>query len=222
MTDSLDLAPVITFVRSLRANNNREWFEAHRPEFLAARKHFEDYVAAIIKALSRTEPVGGLNPKDCIFRMNRDLRFSRDKSPYKPYMGANIAPGGRKSRRLGYYIHIEAADHSIIGGGLYEPEPSQLAAWRASIDRDSRTFRRIIAKAPFRKYFGQVRDDSLKTAPRGYPKDHPDLDLLQLKRVAIWRELSDKQVLSRRFLRETLDTLKAMRPFLRYLQSLTR
>ena len=220
MTGSLDLAPVITFVRALKRNNSREWLEAHRPDYHAARQHFEDYVAAIIEALSRTAPMGALSPKDCIFRLNRDLRFSRDKSPYKPYMGAYIAPGGRKSRRLGYYIHIEAADHSIIGGGLYEPEPSQLAAWRASIDRDSRNFRRITAAAAFRKYFGQVRGDRLKTAPRGYPKDHPDLDLLQLKRVTIWREVSDKQVLSRLFLRETLYTLKAMKPFLGYLQSL--
>jgi uncharacterized protein (TIGR02453 family) len=136
-------------------------------------------------------------------------------------MSANVAPGGRKSGRLGYYVHIEAENHSILGGGLYEPEPPQLAAWRTSIDRDSRAFRKVIAAADFRKYFGRVRDDRLKGAPRGYPKDHPDLDLLQLKRVAIWRELSDKQVVSRRFLRETLDTFKAMRPFLRYLQDLT-
>jgi uncharacterized protein (TIGR02453 family) len=220
LTESPDLAPVVAFVRSLKRNNYREWFEAHRPDFDLARRHFEDYVAAMIQALSRTEPMGALTPRDCIFRMNRDLRFSRDKSPYKPYMSAYIAPGGRKARRLGYYVHIEAADHSIIGGGLYEPEPSQLAAWRASIDRDSRTFRRITSAGAFRKYFGQVRGDRLKSAPRGYPKDHPDLDLLQLKQVAIWREISDKQVLSHLFLEETLATLKAMKPFLGYLRSL--
>jgi uncharacterized protein (TIGR02453 family) len=151
--------------------------------------------------------------------MNRDLRFSKDKSPYKPYMSAYIAPGGRKARRLGRYVHLEASDHSIIGGGLYEPEPAQLAAWRASIDREARTFRRITSAAAFRKYFGQVRGDRLKGAPRGYPKDHPDLDLLQLKQVAIWREISDEQVLSPHFLQETLATAKAMGPFLGYLQS---
>jgi uncharacterized protein (TIGR02453 family) len=220
MTSDPDLRPVLAFVRSLRGNNNREWFHAHRAEFQAARLRFEAYLEALIAGLARTESLGILTPKDCIFRMNRDLRFSKDKTPYKPYMSAYIASGGRKSRRLGYYVHLEAGNHSILGGGLHEPEPHQLAAWRASIDRDSRSFRKLAAASSFRKYFGQVRGERLKGAPKGYPKDHPDLDLLQLKRVTIWREMPDVRVVSPDFYRETLATFRAMRPFLRYLQTL--
>jgi uncharacterized protein (TIGR02453 family) len=220
MTSDPSLRPVLTFVRSLRANNNREWFHAHRPEYEAARLHFEAYIEALIAGLARTESLGILTAKDCIFRMNRDLRFSKDKTPYKPYMSAYIASGGRKSRRLGYYVHLEAGDHSILGGGLYEPEPHQLAAWRASIDRDSRPFRKLAAASRFRKYFGLVRGERLKGAPKGYPKDHPDLDLLQLKRVAVWREMRDEIVVSPNFLRETMATFRALRPFLHYLQDL--
>jgi uncharacterized protein (TIGR02453 family) len=220
MTSDLDLRPVLAFVRSLRRNNNRDWFEAHRPEFQDARLRFEAYLSALIAGLARTESLGILSPKDCIFRMNRDLRFSKDKTPYKPYMSAYIASGGRKSRRLGYYVHLEAGNHSILGGGLHEPEPHQLAAWRASIDRDSRPFRQIATARGFRKYFGQVRGERLKGAPKGYPKDHPDLDLLQLKRVTVWREMPDASVVAPDFLRQTLATFGAMRPFLRYLQDL--
>ena len=221
MQAQLDLRPVLTFVRGLKRNNNRPWFEAHRPAFQEARLCFEEYVSSLITELNRTESLGGLTPKDCVFRMNRDLRFSRDKTPYKPYMSAYIAPGGRKSRRLGYYVHIEADDHSMLAGGLHEPEPHQLAAWRASIDRDPRPFKKIAAARNFRKLFGKVRGESLKTAPRGYPKDHPDLHLLRLKRVTVWREITDKQLASQHLLRQTLGTFKAMRPFLRYLEDLT-
>lgn len=220
MGNHIDLHPVLAFVRALRRNNNREWFEAHRPQFQTARSHFEDYVGVLIAELRRTERLDALTPKDCIFRMNRDLRFSKDKTPYKPFMSAYIAPGGRKSRRLGYYVHLEAGDHSILGGGLHEPEPHQLAAWRASIARDPRPFRRLAASGSFRKYFGEVRGESLKTAPKGFAKDHPDLDLLRLKRVTVWREITDRQAASQDFVRETLATFKAMRPFLAFLQDL--
>jgi len=220
MADDLRLQPVLDFVQGLQRHNRRDWFVAHRPQFEVARSHFEAFVAALITELSRTEPLGGLTPRDCIFRLNRDLRFSRDKTPYKPYMSAYIAPGGRKSRRFGFYVHIEAGNHSMLAGGLHEPEPAQLAAWRAAIDRDPRPFRRIENAPDFRKYFGRVQGERLKTAPRGYPQDHPDLDLLRLKRVTVWREVGDRQVASASFLRESLKTFKAMKPFLDYLQAL--
>jgi uncharacterized protein (TIGR02453 family) len=219
-SDEMDLRPVLEFVRGLRRNNKREWFEAHRATYVEARRHFESYVGALITALRRSESLGALSPADCIFRMNRDLRFSRDKTPYKPYMSAYIAPGGRKSRRLGYYVHLESGDHSILGGGLHKPEPRQLAAWRASIDRDPRRFKSVAAAPSFRKYFGTVHGDRVKTAPKGYARDHPDLELLQLKSVMVSREMSDRAVASAAFFKETLATFKAMRPFLAYLEGL--
>ncbi len=220
MTPPIDLQPVVDFVQRLNRNNNRAWFEAHRDEMQAARGNFEDYIAILIGELSRTDSLSGVTPKDCIFRLNRDLRFSRDKAPYKPYMSAYIAPGGRKSRRLGYYVHIQAGDRSMAAGGLHEPEPRQLASWRASIDRDPAPFTKIASAKLFRKYFGEVGGESLKTAPRGYPKGHPNLDLIRLKSVTVSRPFSDSQVTSPGFIKETLATFDAMRPFLKYLSSL--
>ncbi len=220
MKAEIHLEPILTYLKRLRAHNNREWFVANRGEYEAARAQFEVYVAAVIKALSRTEPLAGLTPKDCIFRINRDLRFSKDKTPYKPYMSAYIAPEGRKSRRLGFYLHLEPNNHSMLGGGLHEPEPVQIAAWRAAIDRDARPFLKIARAASFRRYFKEVEGERLKSAPRGYAKNHPHLDLLRLKRVTITRSLTDREVISPRVLRETLATFTAMKPFLAYLEAL--
>jgi uncharacterized protein (TIGR02453 family) len=219
MTSPIDLHPVLEFSSALKEHNSREWFQGHRAEYELARGHFEDLVARLIDLLSPTVRLGNLTPRDCIFRIHRDLRFSRDKTPYKPYMSAYIAPGGRRSRRLGYYIHIEP-DHSMLAGGLHEPDPRALASFRAQIDQDPARFKRIVSTPVFRKTFGGVGGSSLKTAPRGYPRDHPDLDLLRLKSVTVSRHVPDKQVLSPRFLDQALDTFKVMKPFLDYLEAL--
>jgi uncharacterized protein (TIGR02453 family) len=177
-------------------------------------------VAELIHRLSATEPLASVTPKDCIFRLYRDLRFSKDKTPYKPYLSAYIAPGGRRTRQLGYYVHIEPGNRSMLGGGLHEAEPRQIEAWRASVDRNPGPLLKILRGKAFRDYFGEVQGEKLKTAPRGYAKDHPQLDLLRLKSVTVSHPLSDKEVSSSRLLRETLLTFKAMRPFLRYLEAL--
>ena len=101
MTASIDLRPALTFLRSLKRHNTREWFEDHRGDYDEARQGFEAYIAALLDRLATTDDLGGLSPKDCIFRLHRDLRFSKDKSPYKTHFGAYLAPGGRKSRRMG-------------------------------------------------------------------------------------------------------------------------
>lgn len=213
-----DLQSVLKFAGNLKQNNNRNWFQEHRSDYEMARAHFEDYVAALIQELSKTEPLADLSPKDCIFRLNRDLRFTKDKTPYKPYMSAYIAPGGRKSRLLGYYVHIEPGN-AMLAGGLYEPNTRQLASWRESIDRDPRPFKDIIDNETFHKFFGEVSGERLKTIPRGYPKDHPEADLLRLKSVTVTRHVSDTEVASPAFFPETIETFRVMKPFLEYLDT---
>lgn len=220
MTAEPPLRPVLGFVRALKRNNHRPWFQAHRAEYEVARAHFEDFVAALLHELARTEPLTHVSPRDCIFRLNRDLRFTQDKTPYKPYMSACLAPGGRKSRRMGYYLHLEPG-HTLLAGGLHEPDPAQLACWRAAINRDPRPLKKIAAAASFRTYFGEVQGERLKTVPRGFPRDHPEADLLRLKSITVIRQIPDAQVLAPTFLRQALDTFQAMKPFLRYLESLT-
>ncbi len=220
MESQLDLVLVLRFLKGLRANNDRDWFTGHRAQFELARAHFEEYIDAVITSLSPTERLGGVTPRDCIFRLNRDLRFTKDKTPYKPYMSAYIAPGGRKSRRLGFYIHLEPGNRSMFGGGLHEPEPRQIAAWRAAIDRNPRPLLKIMKGGSFRRYFGELRGESLKTAPRGYAREHPNLALLRLKTVTVARSVSDKQVSSPQLFAETIATYRAMKPFLIYLGTL--
>jgi uncharacterized protein (TIGR02453 family) len=215
-----DLKTTLDFLKALKRHNNRDWFESHRPQYQAARSDFEAFVTALIQELAPVEGLGGLSAKDCIFRLNRDLRFSKDKSPYKTHMSAYIAPGGRKSRSLGYYVHVSPGDQSMIAGGMHEPEPQQLASWRQTIDRDPGPFNRIIHERTFRRYFGEVSGEKLKTAPKGYPRDHPQLELLRLKQVTAMRPIPDKDLLGRSLLQETLRTFRAMKPFLRYLENL--
>ena len=220
MNADFDLKPTLEFLKALKRHNNRDWFESHRPQYQAARSDFEAFVTALIQELAPVEGLGGLSAKDCIFRLNRDLRFSKDKSPYKTHMSAYIAPGGRKSRRLGYYVHVSPGDQSMIAGGMHEPEPQQLARWRLAMDRDPGPFKRIIHEKTFRRYFGEVSGEKLKTAPKGYPRDHPQLELLRLKQVTAMRPIPDKDLLGRSLVQETLRTFRAMKPFLRYLENL--
>jgi uncharacterized protein (TIGR02453 family) len=211
----------MSYVRRLRRSNTRAWFEAHRAEYMQARERFEQVVECLIAELAAFESLGALSPKDCIFRMNRDLRFSKDKTPFKPYMSAYIAPGGRRTRRLGYYLHIGSGNRSMIAGGLHDPEPAQLAAWRSAVDRDPRPLRLIINAPSFRAHFGTLRGQRVKTVPRGYPADHPDIDLIRLKQVLVWRELTDAQVEAEPLVRDVVATCRAMRPFLDFLRKLT-
>lgn len=216
-----DLSPVLQFTAGLKQNNNKPWFEVHRPDYTLARTKFEEFVGALIVELSRTEPLGGLTPGDCIFRINRDLRFSKDKSPYKPYFGAYIAPGGRKSRLLGYYVHLEPGN-VMLAGGLYEPEPRQLTAFREAISRDSREFKHIISEPEFIRYFGGVGGDTLKTIPRGFSADHPDAGLLRLKTVTVIHKVTDADAVQPGFFDHSLETFRVMKPFLAYLEALVQ
>jgi uncharacterized protein (TIGR02453 family) len=218
MDTKVDLQPILSFLKALETNNDREWFKAHRTEYDLARARFEEFVAVLIGELSHTEPLGNLDPKDCIFRIHRDLRFSKDKTPYKTHFGGYIAPGGRQSRRMGFYVHIEIGE-SMFAGGMHHPESKQLAAFRAAIDRDASAFKSIISEKSFQTTFGEVEGDKLKTMPRGYPKDHPEAELLRYKSIVAVRNITDDQVVSGDIVRLAVETHAAMKPFLSYLDA---
>jgi uncharacterized protein (TIGR02453 family) len=217
METKIDLKPVLAFINDLERNNDREWFKAHRADYDLARERFEEFVAALISKLARTEPLGNLDPKDCIFRIHRDMRFSKDKTPYKTHFGAYIAPGGRQSRRMGFYVHIENYG-SFFAGGMHHPESKQLAAFREAIDRDATEFKGILSEKSFRSTFGEVEGDKLKTMPRGYPKDHPEAEILRLKSIVAVRNIDNGQVASSGIVGVAMETFTAMKPFLDYLE----
>ncbi len=219
MPGAPDLKPVLTFLNTLKDNNNKPWFEAHRPAYEKAKSAFEALVDDLILNLGAFEDMKGVTARDCVMRIDRDIRFSKDKSPYKIAMSASIGPGGRKSYHFQYYLHIEPHDHSIIAGGLHEPESVQINAFRSAIARDSRKFKSILAAQAFKRQFGEVGGEKLKTSPQGFPRDHPEIELLRLKEVLAVRSLPDKTVLSPGFVSQVTEACKAMKPFLDYLSS---
>ncbi len=167
MPGAPDLKPVLTFLGSLQKNNNKAWFEQNRPAYEKAKGEFEDLVDELILDLGAIEDMKGVAAKDCVMRIYRDIRFSKDKSPYKIAMSASIGPGGRQAWRHNYFLHLEPHDRSIVAGGLHEPESAQINKFRAAIARNSRKFKAIVADKSFRQYFGEAGGEKLKTAPQG-------------------------------------------------------
>ena len=211
------LKPALDFLLALQANNNKPWFQAHRAEYDAARQCFEDYVDDFIQEFRAIEDFENLAAKDCVFRIYRDVRFAKDKSPYKPNMGASVALGGKHSLRAPYYIHLEPSDKSFLAGGIYLPTPEQLAAIRQAIVRDPVRLKAAIGSKPFKKYFGSLSGEKLKTPPRGYPGDHPEIELLKYKQFITGHALTDKEVLSPRLLSRTVEVFAALEPLLDFL-----
>jgi uncharacterized protein (TIGR02453 family) len=201
------------FLKQLSKNNNKEWFDINRKTYEVCKVEFETIIKILLdKSLVFDKQLAGLEAKKCLFRINKDVRFSKDKSPYKLNMGASINPGGKKSMIPGYYIHIEPGK-SFLAGGSYQPMPEMLAAIRQEIDYNSAEFKKIISARDFKLYFKELsQEDKLKTAPKGYEKTHPDIALLQLKHFITVHPLSDEDVLNKNFPTYAAKVFKAMLP----------
>lgn len=217
METTFDLAPALSFLGKLSTNNNKAWFDAHRADYEDARQRFESFIQYLIDEFRAADQLRDLTPKECIARMNRDIRFSKDKSPYRTDMWASLQPGGRKGTRLGYHISIGPHGHSIAAGGLYMPEPDKLNRFRQAIARDASEFKKITRAKTFVEYFGKVEGEKLKTAPQGYDRSHPEIELLQFKQVTVVHHFPDKEVLAKDFSARMVATCRAMKPFLNYL-----
>jgi uncharacterized protein (TIGR02453 family) len=209
----------LDFLTGLKCNNNRDWFAANRPAYLDAKNNFESFVQEVIDQIIVFEPImKGLEAKSCVFRINRDIRFSNDKSPYKSHFGAFIVKGGKNNgdKYAGYYFHIEPGK-SIMAGGAYVPPSPWLSAIREKISEQPDEFRKITSAKNFVEYFGKVDGEKLKSAPKGYPRNHPQIELLKLKSYLIVNEVADKIVLSDVFFDNVIKVFKAMKPLNDYL-----
>jgi len=209
----------LDYLKAIGKNNNRDWFLENKTLYNDARKNFETFVQELLYEITVFEPImKGLEVKSCVYRFNRDIRFSNDKSPYKTHFGAFMVRGGKKNgdKLAGYYFHIEPGK-SIIAGGAYMPPASWLTAIREKIDDDSTEIREIIKNKEFIKYFGKIDGEKLKKAPKGYPADHPDIELLKLKSYLVFNEVKDNFVLSHELFRHTINVFKAMKPLNDYL-----
>jgi uncharacterized protein (TIGR02453 family) len=197
----MDIAFILKFLKDIAKNNNRDWFEKNKPRYLDAKQQFEDFLEALHKEfLKFDEGLAGLNPRKLGFRIYRDVRFSKDKSPYKVNMGAGFSPGGKMMQEPGYYIHLEPGK-SFIAGGMYMPTPENLAKIRQEIDYNPKSFLKILEDKTFKKYFDGLDDfDKLKTMPKGYPKDHPQMEYLKHKSFIVSHSFTDKEVVDKKFI----------------------
>ncbi|MFZ7122370.1 MAG: DUF2461 domain-containing protein, partial [Bacteroidota bacterium] len=162
------------FLKALKKNNNRDWFNDHKSEYENAKDNVLGFIQELVVAFSTFDSsLRGLEAKDCLFRIYRDTRFSKDKTPYKTNLGASINAGGKKSMGPGYYVHLEPGG-SFIAGGIWMPPADEVKKIRQEIDYNGKDLKKILTKPSFKKAFGGLsREHALKTAPKGYPKDHP-------------------------------------------------
>lgn len=210
----------IKFLKALKKNNNKSWFDAHRSQYEAARIDFSNFVQLVIDDLQRSDTtITGLTSRECMFRINRDIRFSKDKTPYKSNFGASIKRGGRKSGFAGYYFHCEPGQ-SFIGGGLWMPEAADLKKLRQEIDYNWEEFQSILKEKNFRKTYGDVFKNpevSLSTIPKGYEKDHPAADYLKLKSLIAETSVTDEELTKAGLHRKTVNAYKALQPLLNFI-----
>ena len=208
---------VIAFLRELHDNNNREWFDAHRAEWKRVKTRFAGFTEQLIDGISAFDPSGrGLRVQDCTYRIARDARFSPDKTPYKEYIGAYIAPGGKKSGYAGYYFHVEpdTGEGSTYGHmlavGLYCPEPVVLRSVRDEIFDNGAEVERTIREADA---FTLCRDNTLRRTPKGYPSGSAYDELLRLRELLLERRLTERELLDDGLLERTLEAFRQTQPF---------
>lgn len=208
---------ILSFLQELTINNNRDWFEANKSYYLEVKESMELLVHQTIQAVSEFDSsVSDQQAKKCVYRIYRDVRFSKNKSPYKTNMGAFMVPGGKKSGKAGYYLHIECGA-SFLAGGMYLPESKILKSVREEIMYGIDDFNGIINDPVFKSTFENIYGDKLKRPPKGFPADFKDIELLKFKSFALVHYISDEQVMQEDFVNEAKKVFRKMEPFNRFL-----
>jgi len=208
---------ILDFLKDLEANNSREWFDQNRDRYDATRKKFllvAEQMIYEIRLFDDEIPV--LNPKDCVFRIFRDVRFSKDKLPFKSNYGCFVARGGKKSGYAGYYLHLQPGE-CFLSGGIYMPPPEHLQAIRQEIYYHPQNYIRIIENKEFKSTFTLPYYDKLKTAPKGYPKDWEHLELIKNRSYAGGHKIEEHELVAADFLEKAIELFKIIHPFNRYL-----
>lgn len=211
----------LKFLRQLRKNNNKPWFDAHRSEYEAAREDFARFIQQLIDTHGKKDPgIRNLLAKGCMFRINRDVRFSKDKSPYKTNFGASINMGGKQAvHSAGYYFHLEPGG-SFTGGGIWMPPADVLGRIRQEVDYNLDEFKSIIQSRSFRSVYGGLADDpeyKLVRVPKGYETDNPAAEYLKYKSYIASLSISDEELTSPQLLKKTLKAFEALQPLLQFL-----
>ena len=198
---------VFNFLKDLEQNNDREWFDKNKVVFKKQEKTVKDFLHTVLDKLKEHDEIEKLK----MFRIYRDVRFSKDKTPYKSHLAGSFVRTGAKLRG-GYYVHIKPGD-SFIATGFWEPNKEDLFTIRKELELDAQEFRAVINAPAFKKIWGEIAGDELKTAPKGFDKAHEDIDLIKMKQFIFVRKFSDKEVLSADFVDKIDESFNAIRPY---------
>ncbi len=210
----------LAYIKKLSKNNNKAWFEENRQQFESAKVDFELLVKTVIENFGGTDPdIALLEPKKCIFRQYRDIRFSKDKTPYKQHMGASFDRGGKNSGFAGYYLHIEPGNKSMAGGGIWMPDAPRLKKVRQEIDYNWDEFSAIINNRNFKTIYGDLEAGEYKLSrePKGYEKDNPAIEYLKLKSFVGIRTLSDEELTSEEIAAHIVNCFTALMPLVKFI-----
>lgn len=205
----------LDFLTQLKENNNKPWFEANKPKYLIELNHIESFAGALLHELSKTDVLETASGKKSVYRIYRDIRFSKDKTPFKTFWGGSYTRA-TKERRGGYYFHIEAGN-SFFAGGFWGPNTTDLKRIRSEFAHDAQPMQKILSSKSFVSNFGTLQGEQLKTAPKGFDVNHEAIDLLRYKQFLVIKRFTDDEILSPHFLEQALETFKNMRPFFDYM-----
>lgn len=205
---------ILDFLKDLAANNNREWFNTNKGRYLQVKEKVETLTSSLIAGLAEIEPEAArLTPADCLYRIYRDTRFSSDKTPYKTHIGIYINPrGGKKSEFCGYYVHIEPGE-CLVAGGAWYPEMPLLKEYRKEIYSNIDEYLEIINNPEFSDRFKPYMQDPLKTAPKGFPKDWPYMDLLKPRSIVVASPLTDRQFATPNLTGRLMELFRVLKPY---------
>ncbi len=211
----------INFLKSLSKNNNKIWFDAHRSDYINAKTDFENFVSLLIKKTAQVDnDVKELQVKECVFRINRDIRFSKDKTPYKINMGASINRGGKKSIYAGYYFHVEPGGKSFAGGGIWMPVSPEIKKIRQEIDYCFDEFKNIVENKNFVSEYKELEHSSdvkLNNLPRGYDKENVAGEYLKFKSLIATKYLPDEDITSNKLTEKAIKAFKALKPLVKFI-----
>ena len=202
----------LTFLKELSNNNEREWFNANKPRYQEAHASFKELVAQIEEGLNKFDQI----EKSKVMRIYRDVRFSKDKSPYKDFLASSFTRDG-KYKRGGFYFKIHPGGHTMVGGGFWGPESKDLKFIRNGNLAEANRYRKLINSKDIKDFFGGVKGDALKTAPKGFDKTHPDIELIRNKQYVLWKEFDDKTALSKEFPTIVTESFKKMLPYFQFM-----
>lgn len=199
------------FLKQLEKNNTREWFAAHKAEYDVVAKKNKSLFNRIHAGLQEHDQISGIH----MYRIYRDVRFSKDQTPYKTHFGVGYSRL-KPMLRGGYYIHLKPGN-SFVGGGFWGPDAKDLLRIRKEFEISTAEMDKITSDDTFINYFQEIKGDAVKTAPRGFDKNHPAIDLIRKKQYVVMRPFTDQEVFSGDFQKEAVFTFLAMRPFFNYM-----